>query len=119
MVRAVDRETARFKTSDTYKRRRTLKTRRAAVADFVSYLTIRLRIRLLELFSETISELAQQQAHQALALRRPGAVAHSRPPRKVRFSEAAGEGWEAGGYVNLARGVSGPAGRTLAIEHKP
>lgn len=115
MVQAVERETAKFKTCDFYKRRRTLKTRRVAVADFVSALTIRLRVRLLELFRDTISEAAQEEAHQALALRRSGAVARSLPPRKVRFSEAAGEGWVAGGNITLSHGVAGPDGRPLAI----
>ena len=118
LVRAVDRETARFKKGGTYKRRRTPKTRRAAVADFVSLLTVRLRLRLIELFRDTISEPAHQEAHQALALRRSGAVAHSMSPRKVRFSKAADAGWEAGGNVTLAHGVAGPDGRPLAIEHQ-
>ncbi|OYY06767.1 MAG: hypothetical protein B7Y70_16050 [Rhizobiales bacterium 35-68-8] len=115
MVQAVERETARFKTGEFYKRRRTLKTRREAVADFVAGLTVRLRARLLELFRDTISEAAQEEAHLALALRRSGAVAHTRSPRKVRFSEAAGEGWVAGGNVTLSHGVAGPDGRPLAI----
>lgn len=115
MVQAVERETARFKTGDTYKRRRTLKTRRVAVADFVSALTVRLRLRLMELFRDTISQPAREEAKQALAVRYTGTLAHTLPPRKVRFSEAAGEGWAAGGNVTLSHGVAGPDGRPLAL----
>lgn len=115
MVQAVERETIRFKATDTYKRRRTLKTRRAAVADFVYFLTIRLRFRLIELFRTTISEPARDEAERALALRHTGTVTHTLPPRKVRFSQAAGQGWVAGGNVTLSHGVAGPDGRPLAI----
>lgn len=115
MVQAVDREVARFKAGDTYKRRRTLKTRRAAVADFISYLTIRLRVRLMELFRDTISQPARDEAKQVLAVRYTRTVTRSQPPRKVRFSEAAGEGWAAGGSVTLSHGVAGPDGRPLAL----
>lgn len=115
MVRAVEREVAVFKASDTYKRRRTLRTRRTAVADFISFMTVRLRIRLMELFRSTISEPARIEAQQALALRHTSAVTIRVKPHKVRFSEAAADGWAAGGNVTLSHGVAGPDGRPLAI----
>lgn len=115
IVRAVEREVAGFKAGSIYKRRRTLRTRRAAVADFISLMTVRLRRRLLELFRSTMSGAAHKEAQQSLAARYSTAITLRPPERAVRFSDAAGAGWVAGGNVALSHGVAGPDGRPLAI----
>lgn len=105
--RAIDRELDGFKATATYRRRRTVATRRQASNDFVTGLCHRLGGRLLELFAETISVEARDEALKVLDQRLPGGVAAKLPSRSVRFAEAASAGWVAGGTVPLSRGVGG------------
>ena len=115
LVRAVARETTLFKASPAYKRRRSLRTRRVAVADFVDAMVVRLRFRLSRLFAATMDADALASAKQALALRHQtdGKLRHVMG--KPRFADAAEAGWQAGGRVTLAHGVAGADGRPLAI----
>lgn len=105
--RAVDRELDVFKTTPAYRRRRTVATRRQACSDFVTGLCRRLGNRLLDLFADTISEEAFEQAVKVRDHRLPGGVAAKLPSRGVRFEDAASAGWRAGGNVPLSRGVGG------------
>ncbi len=112
--RAVAREVGRFKQSQFYRKRRTLTTKRQAVADFTVGLVQRLSTRLLELFAPSFSEPDLETAHNALAERFPDASTVARRKHKERFSRAANEGWVAGANVNLAHGLGGGS-KPLAI----
>lgn len=118
LTTAVLREQALFKATPTYKRRRTVKTRRAALQDFADGMVVRLRSRLLELFRPTLNAEAQREAKNALRLRHTDTKPLDQKDRKNRFDDARGAGWRAGGNVTLSHGVAGPDGRPLAIEHK-
>lgn len=118
LVRAVDREATAFKVTGAYKRRRTTKTRRIAVADFIDAMVTRLRMRLNDLFAKTVNDEAGQEARNALAARHGPTETMKPPVRQPRYHDAIGAGWQAGGNVTLAHGVAGPDGRPLAIEHK-
>lgn len=115
LVRSVERETATFKATSAYKRRRTTRTRRAAVADFVNAMVVRLRVRLLQLFRATLDAGARAAAKQALASRHPDSNTIQNVPGKPRFADAADAGWDAGNRVTLTHGVAGADGRPLAI----
>lgn len=105
--RAIDRELDSFKTTAPYRRRRTVATRRQAASDFVTGLCHRLGDRLFDLFAETISEEAFEEALKVREQRLPGGVSAKLPSRAVRFESAASAGWRAGGTVPLSRGVGG------------
>ena len=115
LVRAVERETATFKTTSAYKRRRTLSTRRAAVGDFVNAMVVRLRVRLLQLFSATLDADARAAAKQALVARHPDSSTIRNVTGKPRFADASDAGWDAGNRVTLTHGVAGADGRPRAI----
>lgn len=104
--RAIDREVRGFKKTRFYRRRRTLSTKRQAVADFTDELILRLGSRILELFSPAQSDELRERAQHALAERFPGSTAVKRPERSTRFSEAAFHGWRAGERVHLSRGLA-------------
>lgn len=114
---AIERALREFKTTATYTRRRKLATRRAAAADFVDAMAIRLTIRLKELFGPIRNEAAFQEAKQALAKRASGTVPMEIKGRKQRFANASSAGWRAGADVGLHHGVGGGASR-LAIEDR-
>lgn len=105
--RAVDREIEAFKRQPEYKRRRTTATRRAAVQDFLSGLVARLRMRLRDLFSQSIDEVASAEAHLVLEGRFPDSRPVTIAKRKVRFGSAAGAGYSAGARVQISHGVNG------------
>lgn len=105
--RAIDREIATFKAGKFYRRRRSLATKRAAVGDFTIAMTLRLSLRLVELFRDTIDPEAAHEARQALEARHPNLRAIERPERDERFWEAGMAGSRAGNKVPLARGVGG------------
>lgn len=105
--RAVDREIEAFKATVEYKRRRTLRTKRASVADFTEAMVLRLRYRLLELFHESMSEADFDQAKQVLGFRFGSTTAVAPRSRKTEFLGAAASGYAAGGRVALAHGVNG------------
>jgi len=112
-IRAVERALREFKTTPFYTRRRKLSTRRAAAADFVEGMGIRLILRLAELFKPIRNDASRQDAKNALAKRSTGQVSTKMTERKLRFSDAAGMGWGAGGQVGLHHGVAGTAAPKL------
>lgn len=116
-LRAVDRALREFKTTPFYTRRRKLSTRRAAAADFVDGMAIRLMVRLAELFKPVRNEAALQEAKQALVKRSPGSVTIPIKSRKERYAGASTAGWRAGAEVGLHHGVGG-ASAPLAIEDR-
>lgn len=104
--RAVKTAIAEFKALSFYRRRRSLATKRQAVADFVEALVNRLANRLIELFAPLKDDAARMVAKDALTRRFEGAVAMKRPERKQRYSEAGEAGWRAANAVSLNRGVA-------------
>lgn len=107
--RAVDRAQREFKETPFYTRRRKLSTRRAAAADFIDGMVLRLTVRLGELFKPIRNEAARQEAKQALAKREPGTVPVVLKERKERYAGASSAGWRAGADVGLHHGVGGSA----------
>lgn len=106
--RAIDRAVADFKAGEYYRRRRSVKTKRQAVAEFTVAMVVRLRERLFQLFSDSISSVAQDEAQDAVALRFPDAV--SVKPRSVergKITAATISGLIAGEAVPLAHGMNG------------
>lgn len=117
LVGAVMRESAAFRSSPFYRRRRSLKTRRAAMTDYREGMVRRLRSRLVALFAASRDADASDAAHRALAIRYPDTVDASHSLKsEPRYPAAAAAGWSAGGKVTLAHGVAGPDGRLMAIE---
>lgn len=112
-IRAVEREVRAFKLTPFYVRRRKLATRRAAVADFIDGMVIRLTVRLTELFKPVIDRAARVEAQNAVARRFPKMVTVARKAREPRFSQATGAGWRAGADVGLHHGVAGGAAPKL------
>lgn len=112
--RAIAHEVKKFKASTFYRRRRTLSTKRQAVADFTVGLVWRLRERLLELFASSVSDEVREAAHNALAERYPAANSVERKKHQTRYSDATWSGWDAGNNVNLSHGVGG-SDKPLAI----
>lgn len=112
-IRAVERELVAFKAGTFYRRRRSTKTRRAAAADFVDGMVLRLRIRLYELFKPARNDNARLEAERALAVMFAGAVSAMPKTRKGRYSDATTAGWQAGADVSLNRGVDGGSGTRL------
>lgn len=113
---AVLREQSRFKATDEYCRRRTTRTRRAALADFAFGMVLRLRRRLWDLFASSLNADARAAARQALLVRHTDTEKFSWAPKKPRFQSATTAGYQAGGKVTLAHGVArGADGQPLAI----
>ncbi len=115
LVRAVERAARGFKEGPIYRRRRTTKTRRAALHDFAASMVQRLRSRLFDLFRGLCDKASAEAALCALTTRYGDTRGLSAPTKKVRFADAAVVGWRAGGDVTLAHGVAGADGRPLAI----
>ena len=111
--RAVERALREFKETPFYQRRRKLATRRAAAADFVDGMVLRLTIRLGELFKPVRNEEARQQAKQALAKRNPNSVTVTIKDRRERYAGAGTAGWRAGADVPLHHGVETADGPKL------
>lgn len=110
--RAIDRAVAEFKVGIYYRRRRTVKTRRAAVHEFTYAMVLRLCVRLRELFAGSISAEAREAASAALAERFPNSTAIAkRAHPKTGSTDAFYSGFAAGGGVALSHGVgTGPDG---------
>lgn len=102
---AVDRAVREFKTTSFYRRRRGLKSKRAAVADFVDGMVNRLRWRLLDVFAPSIDAAAQDEASRALAERYSDIRTIKATAAPMRHSAARAAGWHAGERVTLAHGV--------------
>lgn len=111
--RAVERALREFKETPFYQRRRKLATRRAAAADFIDGMVLRLTIRLGELFKPVRNEEARQQAKQALAKRNPNSVTVTIKDRRERYAGAGSAGWRAGADVPLHHGVEAADGPKL------
>lgn len=105
--RAIDREIAAFKLTPEYKRRRSLSTRRAAVADFTAALVGRLSSRLASMFRATMSDEERRQANRVRDQRFQGSEAIQLREHRTRFGNAAWAGARAGDRVQLAHGVTG------------
>lgn len=113
--RAVKAELKAFKGGTFYRRRRSLKGRRDASADFVDALVSRLNHRLITLFRPAANPAARTEAAAALSVRYPNLVVRDLPERETRYSAAAAEGWIAGDRVALNRGVTTKPPRQLAL----
>ena len=106
--RAIDRAIADFKAGEYYRRRRNLKTKRAAVAEFTQTMVRKLEMRLIDLFEASISSEASAAANAALAERFPHSVTiKPRSQFAGKVTAASIEGYFAGEAVNLSHGVSG------------
>lgn len=103
--RAVDTATKDFRNGRFYRARRTDKTRRKAVEDFVDGMVRSLSRRLLDMFRETIIQNHRNKAKAALENLFPDTKTVSHKDRKTRFDEAGWQGHRAADRVNLARGV--------------
>lgn len=104
---AIDHEVSKFKNDDFYKLRRSVATKRQAVADFTSGLVRRLRVRLSLLFTETMSDDAALKSQNERNRRFPDASPITLKSHKTRYDDAAGAGWRAGANVRLSHGVNG------------
>lgn len=113
--RAIDREIEEFKASAEYRRRRTLATKRQAVADFTLGLVVRLRSRLFDLFHQSMDDDAYAKARTVQKQRIPDTVSVKSRQHSVRFGNAASSGFRAADRVNLAHGVNGGSGQQRQI----
>lgn len=113
--RAVAGELRIFKDGAWYRRRRTVKTKRAAAADFCDALAKRLVDRLITLFRPMTDRALVAEASAAVTARFPEAERVKHHQRKARFDNAAVEGWIAGGRVPLSHGVTAPQPRQLGL----
>lgn len=112
---AIKAKTAKFRAGDFYQRRRAAKTKRKAVDDFTLGLVQRLAARLRELFSDVRSDTALAEASTYLDRCHPHTGSVRQKAHKPHFEDATHAGWRAGGNVNLAHGVNGPAGERKLI----
>lgn len=104
--RAIDRELRTFRATTWYKRRGTLRAKRAATASFTEGMVTRLSNRLHDLFATSLSEEAIEQARAERDARFPGSrQAPARTMAPSRYWQARAKGYAAGDDVTLARGV--------------
>jgi hypothetical protein len=112
--RAINRELGAFKRTSWYRRRRTMRTKREAAADFTLAMVARLSSKLVDLFRETISEALFADALAERDVRYATAPVKGRATRGGgRFLHARAAGWGAGASVELSHGVAGAAERKL------
>lgn len=104
---AIDHEISKFKKDEFYRRRRSVATKRQAVADFTSGLVLRLRHRLHSLFADNQSDNATQKAKEERDRRFPNTSSITLKSHKARYDDATGAGWRAGANVKLSHGVNG------------
>lgn len=114
--RAIEGEVKAFKLTPFYRRRRSVKTKRQAVVEFIGGIVLRINLRLREMFRPHLDDKSRAEAQGALGRRFSGAVAHRAPNRKMRFSEAADAGWRKGADIALNHAVSDPSTGTLQLE---
>lgn len=105
--RAIDGAIADYKGTPNYRRRKSVKSKREAVADFTGAMVLRLRFKLSELFADIRSEEARAAARGALAEMFP----HREPVKgtasvKGRNLVAIAAGDAAGKRVALSHGVA-------------
>lgn len=116
LARAVPAEVAAFKAGTFYRRRRSVATRRQAVADFTDGLVNRLMVRLLEMFKPSMDEQLRLEAKKARDARYPDSAVRSLPSRETRFADARRAGYAAGGKVPLSHGVAGGRASTKPVK---
>lgn len=104
--RALDRELADFRKTAWYKKRRTLKAKKQATADFTNGMVRSMARRLEELFSSTISDERRAEAKAERDRRWPDSQTASPAQASGRYYDAAAAGAAAGGRVPLAHGVT-------------
>lgn len=113
--RAVDYGVRRFKLGKIYRSRRTLSTRRQAVADYTEGFVNRLSHRLLDVFGPTIDDAARAAAKTAMVERYGDGQAIATRKAPGRFFEARASDWRNAGDVTLAAGVGGTKDAPLQI----
>lgn len=112
--RAIDSELRIYRSSEFYKRRRNAVTRRAAADDFTKGMIVRLSRRVVELFHDTHDHDRALAASNACAAAHPDAKSmKTKPPKAIRYAEAAGAGYDAGNRVALHHGVNSVATRAI------
>jgi len=103
--RAVDRAITEFKTGRLYRARRSVRTKREAVADFTAGIVARLQRRLTELFAGLANSDACMRAKKALAIAYPKTDKCRAAVPAGRFGDANVQGWQAGASIPLSMGV--------------
>lgn len=116
--RAVDAEIRIFKTGKFYRQRRSLRTKRTAVADFVKHLVEHLGRRVVSLFASSLNREARLAAIALRDRRFPDAVDHAAPEKDTQYLAAAIAGRNAANGVALNRGVATPKPRQLSAPPK-
>jgi hypothetical protein len=111
--RAIDRELGAFKSTRWFKRRSSVRAKRAAAFDFTETMVLRLQVKVIELFLATYSE---QSARNAVAERDRRystdlvtAKHVDRRGKLPRYNHARFEGLAAGDGVQLSHGVGAGA----------
>ncbi|MCF6432637.1 DUF2786 domain-containing protein [Leisingera sp. MMG026] len=106
--RAIDRAVRDYKCTASYRRRKTVSSKRAAVHDFTSAMALRLAHKLRALFAGGVSEKSKNRAVAARDAAFPTLTKVSAPERKTKFNpKAASAGMQAAAGVELAHGVGG------------
>jgi len=105
--RAIDREATEFRKTGWYRKRRTLKAKKQATADFTMGMVRSMGSRLHELFASTISAERQKAAEVERDRRWPDSQTAKPAGASGRYYDAAAAGVAAGGRVTLAHGVNG------------
>lgn len=117
--RAIERELRTFRATAWYRKRKSLRAKRAAGHDFTVAMIIRLNRKLVELFAATQSYAAIAAAQEELARRYPNSVmvAERRTrPSLPHYESAYAAGAMAGEAVQVAHGVGAKANeRALQI----
>lgn len=110
--RAIDRELKAFQSGAWYRRRSSIRAKRAASHDFVDVMVRRLRHKLVELFGSTRSEADRLAAIAERNRRHPGSQSVqrriSRPHLSV-YGHAQVAGFAAGEATDISHGVDGAA----------
>lgn len=110
--RALNAELKQFQAGKWYRRRSSLRAKRAATHDFTQAMVHRLVLKLRELFAATRSDMTREAAGQELARRHPGLQTVQRKtvrPKLGYYNQAAAEGVRAGEGVEINHGVAGAA----------
>lgn len=110
--RAIDRESRAFRATTWYKRRRTLRAKRAASDDFVDAMITRLGARIVKLFEASRDRAALEAARAAAQSLFQTTPVNLREAAD-RYSAARARGWIAGGDVTIAHGVAGDAPKRI------
>jgi len=118
--RAIDRELKTFRATTWYKRRRTLRAKRQATADFTDAMVIRLGNRLFDLFEGSQSDQALDEAQAERDSRFSNSkTSASRAVASGRYWQARQKGHAAGDDVTLAHGVAGGAAALMIGGDRP